>query len=938
MGKYYCGICDKVSNQKSHHEAHLQSELHLTKVENFRLELEQKSIDEILKEYPEYKITCSGFTNEDYLIDGETPNDNITAVNTANIKLKFDLIEKIIVSKTTHIMNTKTMNEPNKYKPTNKVVWELSDNVDINENYKQIKSNLESLIKQCHNILYSSSIVGQKAQNDIMRLLCIKILQYQFNDESSELWDKCNMVKANRNISDINFKKYKSLCTNLTELYKSNKGILTEWKGFVNKFLSGENGVFPSIYYEDDSKFNCIDEATLQQLIDKIESIKIDDAFVDSFSTTCGDIHESFRSYGGGKGAKELGQYFTPRQLIHLIFHGLNLNQYLSEIDNPSIYDPCMGTAGFLTRLFNLGNINPENIYGCETELDTIKFGEMSLFLTTKGNKQNIVKCNSLSENPFMIDTKVDAIVTNPPFGTKMNYKSLKETYEKTFPDSTVKFEDMYPLKVNNGACLFVQHCVYMLNDGGVCAIVLPDGELFDGNSKWSKTFRKWLCKNVNIHIILKCPGGTFDHAGVKTNVVVFTKDGPTQNIKYIETTKECEKINELITITKDDLEKTQYSLDINEYIEEEETNFEVPIVKLGDTCEYSNGGVEINKSYWNKGDKVLYTCSKNSMLSNFSNFPINKLTNNNDLLVSRNGTPYIHIVKENCIYSNVVQRLKIKEEFNVYYIYYYVKTILKEMIGKGQTIPSFNMNIWNNIDIPLPSLENQEKIVEELSIIETNIDSIETRIEQLKEEKERFKKYSRKSEIKELLKDTDIQTFGEICKLEKGKLSSTHFKSLENGEYPVISNGKYKENWQKVNTYNNDGSFVYMSDSFAGDGSGDLTIHYYEGKCNHTNLSNKLITNDKINDLYLYYILTEDIRKYNKLYQKGSSKPVLDKDKIIKKMKIPVPTPEIQEQCIQIYQEKETFIQSIDDKIEAEKKYIEELKQLSKDIIHNYC
>ena len=42
-----------------------------------------------------------------------------------------------------------------------------------------------------------------------------------------------------------------------------------------------------------------------------------------------------------------------------------------------------MGTGGFLTRLFNLSNINPDNIYGCETELDTIKFDEMSLFLTT---------------------------------------------------------------------------------------------------------------------------------------------------------------------------------------------------------------------------------------------------------------------------------------------------------------------------------------------------------------------------------------------------------------------------------------------------------------------------------------------------------------------------------------------------------------------------
>jgi len=925
--EYNCGICKSFDEntsgsgpcQLSHIKNHCNSTHHKKNCEIFKLNLQMKTNDDILIDYPEYLDDVDKFENKLDLID----------------TIIFDRSMIKNVSNKVEEVNTV---ECQKYKPTNKVVWELSENVDVNENYKQIKSSLETLIKQCHNVLYSSSIVGQKAQNDIMRLLCIKILQYQFNDEHSELWDRCNQVKAGKEISDNNFKKYKSFCKDLTELYKSNKGILTEWKGFVNKFLSGENGVFPSIYYEDDSKFNCIDEATLHQLIDKIESIEINDAFVDSFSTTCGDIHESFRSYGGGKGAKELGQYFTPRQLIHLIFHGLNLNQYLDKIVNPSIYDPCMGTGGFLTRLFNLGNINPENIYGCETELDTIKFGEMSLFLTTKGNKQNIVKCNSLSENPFMIDTKVDAIVTNPPFGTKMNYKSLKETYEKTFPDSTVKFKDIYPLDVNNGACLFVQHCVYMLNDGGACAIVLPDGELFEGNSKWSKKFRKWLCENVKIHTILKCPSGRFDHAGVKTNVVVFTKDGPTQNIRYIETTKECNVVKELFTITEEDLKSTNYSLDMSAYLVEEETNFEVPIIKLKDMYTHSNGGEVINKTYWNKGDKILYTCKKTSMLSDYPNFPIDKLTNDNDLLISRNGTPYIHIVKENCIYSNVVQRLKIKNEYNVKYIYYYIKTILNKMTGKGQTIPSFNMDIWNNIDIPLPSLEIQEKIVEELSMIETNITSIETRIEQLKEEKERFKKYSRKSEIKELLKDAEIKKFGEICKLEKGTLSSTHFKSLDNGEYPVISKGKYKKNWQKVNTYNNDGSYVYMSDSFAGDGSGDLTIHYYEGKCNHTNLSNKLITNDNINDLYLYYILTEDICKYNKLYQKGSSKPVLDKDKIMKKMKIPVPSPEIQEQCIQIYQEKESFINSIDDKIEAEKKYINDLKQLSKDIIHNYC
>ena len=53
---------------------------------------------------------------------------------------------------------------------------------------------------------------------------------------------------------------------------------------------------------------------------------------------------------------------------------------------------------------------------------------------------------------------------------------------------------------------------------------------------------------------------------------------------------------------------------------------------------------------------------------------------------------------------------------------------------------------------------------------------------------------------------------------------------------------------------------------------------------------------------------------------------------------KIPVPSPEIQEQCIQIYKEKESFINSIVDKIESEKKYINGLKILTKDIIYSYC
>jgi len=923
---YNCAICKSFDEntsgsgpcQLSHIKNHCKSNHHKKNCEIFKLNLQMKTLDDILIDYPEYLDDVDKFENKLHLIE----------------TIIFDRSMVKNVSKKVEEVNTI---ECQKYKPSNKVVWELSEYVDENENYKQIKSNLESLIKQCHNVLYSSSIVGQKAQNDIMRLLCIKILQYQFNDETSELWDRCNTVKAKRNISDNNFKKYKSFCKDLTELYKSNNGILTEWKGFVNKFLTH---VFPSIYYEDDSKFNCIDEATLHQLIDKIESIEINDAFVDSFSTTCGDIHESFRCYSGGKGAKELGQYFTPRQLIHLIFHGLNLNKYLDNIENPSIYDPCMGTAGFLTRLFNLGNINPENIYGCETELDTIKFGEMSLFLTTKGNKQNIVKCNSLSENPFIINTKVDAIVTNPPFGTKMNYKSLKETFEKTFPDSSVKFKDIYPLEVNNGACLFVQHCVYMLNDGGVCAIVLPDGELFEGNSKWSKNYRKWLCENVNIHTILKCPGGTFDHAGVKTNVVVFTKNGPTQNIKYIETTKECEKINELITITKDDLEKTQYSLDINEYIEEKNI-YDYPTIEFEKVFTIIQGKIQSSKTNKDENGTLLLTGAKYSNMFNIKEKDTSHSYvegNNVFMCCGGNGDSVpIRYYEGKCFYSCLMGLCKITNEYenkiNPKFYYYYftqIQPILEEKYQTGSCNKRLNIQKLNKLKIPLPSLEIQEKIVEELSMIETNIESIETRIEQLKEEKERFKKYSRKSEIKELLKDAEIKKLNEVMNVTGGKGENDRSK-VETDEYNVPyydSNGI--TSYVKNSLY--DGEYIITARKMS-----IGSVHFVKGKYYSSDNTINITSMDSDTTLntYFYYWL-----KFNNgilINMSSGIKPGIRMGEV-RLLKIPVPSPEIQEKCIQIYQEKEKFIQSIDDKIESEKKYIEELQQLSKDIIHNYC
>ena len=67
--------------------------------------------------------------------------------------------------------------------------------------------------------------------------------------------------------------------------------------------------------------------------------------------------------------------------------------------------------------------------------------------------------------------------------------------------------------------------------------------------------------------------------------------------------------------------------------------------MKLGDVISCDNSGEVISKEFWNDGDEILYTCSIKSIQSNYANFPTEKRTDIGDVLISRNGRPYIHYI-----------------------------------------------------------------------------------------------------------------------------------------------------------------------------------------------------------------------------------------------------------------------------------------------------
>lgn len=917
---YNCAICDVKSTQKAHHLTHCDTDKHKLAVENFKLTLQLKSEDEVVTEY-----------------------------RTANIN---DIIEFKVNGKQIIV----------KQKPNGEELWNVSmiENKESNDiKYNNARSELMRIIKQCHDKLYKFGISGEKAQNDIMRILTLQLLKNQFNDTSSQLYEKCEGLK---DIED--YELFLSICKDIKKIYETNdNGSLFElWTELIENFLTKE--VLDQIYFPQDTNFNCRNENGIKDIFTIISKLDIKD---EDYASISGDIHEMFLAYGGKKSAKQFGQFFTPRKLIDCMYHSINVIEptYVNIDANTLVYDPCMGTAGFLTRFYHLVNPNgnvilqSKNFYGCEMEQDTIKQGVMNMYSATGNLSSNIFLCNSLSENHLVFDTKVDNIITNPPFGTKTNYDDLLNdfiTYKKNSGDNkngkvfrekfnnyfktnektkdevndlaTNFFKSIYPIKVNNGACLFIQHCVYMLKDNGHCIIVLPDGELFEGSSKWSKEFREWWCKSVNITHILSVPGGTFDHAGVKTNVVFFKKSGSTQQIRFMETTKECNIVKDVFTILKADLEASKYSLNIETYKPEKVENYDVPMVKLGDICELQNGKNISKKN--RSGTKYPYYGS-NGISGHVDEY----LYDGEYILLGDQGSQWFYslrLVNGKFYPSNHTIVIKNKENISINYLYYYLLfNDLKQFNKHSAMIPEILKDKFIEHKIPLPSLEVQEQIVKELDNLQTEIVSQQKHIESLKKQLGMTKEFVNYEEIIELIKDCERVKLGDVVDIIKTGKDLSKVEQKQNiGEIPYIGSGDKEVN--KINKYLIDGKYIITGRVGT---IGNFEIfngkYWVNGNAHYFNIK------ETTNFDYIYYYLKFNNTILNNIIKGTNERKRLNIEDL-KNIKIPLHSLEVQEQIVKLYEEREEQVKLCEELISREEKQLEMLKSFGNSIIKKNC
>jgi type I restriction enzyme M protein len=230
-----------------------------------------------------------------------------------------------------------------------------------------------------------------------------------------------------------------------------------------------------------------------------------------------------------GNAGRNGGEYYTPRPLIRAMVQVVN--PQIGE----TVYDPAVGSAGFLCEAFEFmrkGGASGREL--TTQDLDTLQ----SRTFTGKEKKSlayviaimnmilhgieapNIIHANTLSENIDDVQEKdrFDVILANPPFGGSER-KEVQQNFE---------------IRSGETAFLFLQHFIRLLRAGGRAGVVIKNTFLSNTDNA-SVALRQKLLQECNLHTVLDCPGGTFQGAGVKTVVLFFEKGAPTRRVWFYQ-------------------------------------------------------------------------------------------------------------------------------------------------------------------------------------------------------------------------------------------------------------------------------------------------------------------------------------------------------------------------------------------------------------------
>jgi len=275
-------------------------------------------------------------------------------------------------------------------------------------------------------------------------------------------------------------------------------------------------------------------EHNFLEVIDKVDAIKPDDG-PDSHLFTLSQVYEGLLLRLGEKN-NDGGQFFTPRQVIRAVVKTIDPKP--GEV----VYDPCCGTGGFLALAYdhiksNLGSsatgdhlevLKTRTFFGREEENLIYPIALANLVLHGI-DEPHIWHGNSLTGGETygglyeQAPSLFDVILMNPPFGGREGKEA----------------QVGFAFKTGATQVLFLQYVISSLKPGGRCGMVIDEGVLFRTNENAFVQTKRKLLDECDLWALVSLPSGVFSAvgAGVKTNLLFFTKGKTTEKTWYYDLT-----------------------------------------------------------------------------------------------------------------------------------------------------------------------------------------------------------------------------------------------------------------------------------------------------------------------------------------------------------------------------------------------------------------
>lgn len=292
----------------------------------------------------------------------------------------------------------------------------------------------------------------------------------------------------------------------------------------------------------------------LQQTIDDIESLFARAGEGSAAQDIMGDTFEYLLSEMDTAGKN--GQFRTPRHLIRFMV------ELLDPEPDQRIIDPAAGTGGFLfsaqqylMRKYSAQEnlvlewdgtphrtdgaaATPEqyaaihhgaNFVGLDNDRTMARIGWMNLVLHDVTDP-HLLQGDSLSkrEGKQQLAQALESgtylfVLANPPFTGTVDSGDL-EPDTVLFPrigGSGKKKDDSI---TNKSELLFLWLMLDLLDIGGRCAVIIPEGVLFGNTDAHVRLRRELLAEHV-VEGVISLPGGVFQpYTGVKTSILIFRK------------------------------------------------------------------------------------------------------------------------------------------------------------------------------------------------------------------------------------------------------------------------------------------------------------------------------------------------------------------------------------------------------------------------------